>query len=74
MFPLRNVLSYDSLNKEIRHFSLIVLTTFKSSFYHQVVPHAHWRQAMNDELLTMEKNNTWSIVALPIGKHTVGCK
>lgn len=51
-----------------------VSATFEPSFYHQVVPHAHWRKAMNEELLAIEKNNTWSIVCLHIGKYCIGCK
>lgn len=29
---------------------------------------------MSDELIAMEKNNTWLVVALPVGKHTISCK
>ena len=29
---------------------------------------------MVDELKAMEDNNTWTVVPLPQGKHTIGCK
>ena len=29
---------------------------------------------MRDELTTMEDNNTWSIVALPPDKKSIGCR
>lgn len=29
---------------------------------------------MTDELTALESNNTWSIVPLPTGKHSIGCK
>lgn len=29
---------------------------------------------MQSESTSMECNNTWSVVPLPSGKHTVGCK
>lgn len=29
---------------------------------------------MNAELLAMETNNTWSVVSLPAGHHSIGCK
>lgn len=29
---------------------------------------------MQDELEGMELNNTWTIVLLPKGKHTIGCR
>ena len=33
-----------------------------------------WRQAENEEIKALEKNNTWSITELPKGKKTVGCR
>ena len=29
---------------------------------------------MADELKAMEDNNTWTVVSLPEGKHTIGCR
>ena len=43
-------------------------------FYHQAVSHQHWRDAMKAELLAIETNNTWSVISLPHGKHSIGCK
>jgi Reverse transcriptase (RNA-dependent DNA polymerase) len=33
-----------------------------------------WKRAMEDELVALEKNQTWKIVQLPEGKRTVGCR
>ncbi|CAN1822216.1 Retrovirus-related Pol polyprotein from transposon TNT 1-94, partial [Linum perenne] len=33
-----------------------------------------WREAVQDEIKALEKNNTWSVVPLPHGKKTVDCK
>ncbi|GJY06174.1 putative zinc finger, CCHC-type containing protein [Tanacetum coccineum] len=35
---------------------------------------AHWREAMEDELNSMSKNNVWDLVELPKGVKPVGCK
>ena len=35
---------------------------------------AHWREAMNDELNSMSKNNVWELAELPKGAKPVGCK
>ena len=32
------------------------------------------REAMKVELDAMELNNTWFVVPLPAGKHTIGCR
>lgn len=33
-----------------------------------------WIEAMKLEIKALEDNNTWTIVDLPAGKNTVGCK
>ncbi|GJX88605.1 putative RNA-directed DNA polymerase [Tanacetum coccineum] len=35
---------------------------------------AHWREAMEDELNSMSKNNVWELAELPKGAKPVGCK
>ena len=43
-------------------------------FYHQEILSPSWREAMKLELDAMESNQTWSIVPLPQGKHSIGYK
>jgi Reverse transcriptase (RNA-dependent DNA polymerase) len=33
-----------------------------------------WKAAMLEELGALEKNKTWELVSLPLGKKAVGCK
>ncbi|CAJ2656645.1 unnamed protein product [Trifolium pratense] len=33
-----------------------------------------WREAVLEEMKALEKNKTWSVMTLPDGKKTVGCK
>lgn len=33
-----------------------------------------WQQAVKAELDSMELNNTWTLVLLPKGKHTIRCR
>ena len=33
-----------------------------------------WKSAMDDEMQSLRKNNTWELVQLPKGKKTIGCK
>ncbi|GJS00642.1 UBN2_2 domain-containing protein [Tanacetum coccineum] len=35
---------------------------------------AHWREAIEDELISMSKNNVWELAELPKGAKPVGCK
>ncbi|OIW00831.1 hypothetical protein TanjilG_12235 [Lupinus angustifolius] len=33
-----------------------------------------WKKAMSEEIRSIEKNETWSLVKLPAGKHKIGVK
>jgi hypothetical protein len=35
---------------------------------------SRWIQAMKDEMEALLKNKTWTLVSLPEGQKTVGCK
>ncbi|CAN1285750.1 Retrovirus-related Pol polyprotein from transposon TNT 1-94, partial [Linum perenne] len=36
--------------------------------------HVKWQEAMKEEMKSLEKNKTWSLVQLPSGKRAIGCK
>ncbi|KAL4346779.1 hypothetical protein GQ457_17G003030 [Hibiscus cannabinus] len=40
----------------------------------QAILHSCWKDAMHEEILALERNNTWDLVSLPPGKQTIGCK
>ncbi|XP_022150391.1 uncharacterized protein LOC111018564 isoform X3 [Momordica charantia] len=51
------------------------LPPFQSRYpLQKVVPFSCWRDSMHSELQTMEANHTWSVVPLPSGHHSIGCK
>ena len=33
-----------------------------------------WHEAMDDEMMSLKKNNTWELVELPKGRKAIGCK
>ncbi|XP_076923682.1 uncharacterized protein LOC143585891 [Bidens hawaiensis] len=34
----------------------------------------HWIDAMNEEMVALNRNNTWKLVDLPVGRKPIGCK
>ena len=42
--------------------------------YHEALRDKNWKNAMNEEIKALNKNQTWEIVDLPKGKKIVGCK
>ena len=53
---------------------MAISSQYEPQFYHQAVKFPEWRIAMKEELDAMELNKTWSVVSLPKGKQSIGCK
>ncbi|GKA96171.1 retrotransposon protein, putative, ty1-copia subclass [Tanacetum coccineum] len=53
-------------------------TTLKKSIepttYYEYALNRTWIEAMNDEIVALYKNNTWTITDLPKGRKAIGCK
>jgi len=44
------------------------------SSYKEAIPDPLWQQAMDEELFTLRKTDTWDLVPLPPSKSVVGCR
>jgi len=56
-----------------------ILTGDRPRFWHMALSNKVsqfecWRTTMMAKLQTFEENITWSLVKLPLGKKTMGCK
>ncbi|KAL6313055.1 hypothetical protein AAG906_025800 [Vitis piasezkii] len=52
----------------------VLATTCEPTCVKEALHVHHWKQAMTDELMALLKNNTWSLVPLPLGRTPIGCK
>jgi hypothetical protein len=43
-------------------------------YFEEAVKEEKWVHAMNEEIEAIERNNTWDLVDLPIGKTNIGVK
>jgi hypothetical protein len=73
-YPLHQYLSYDNISSN--HFSFIAAlhTQTEPTTYAEASKHACWNQAMQVELLALEKTGTWDIVDLPPHAKPIGCR
>lgn len=42
--------------------------------YKEVIASPQWQLSIADKHTALQKNQTWDIIPLPPGKHTIGCK
>ncbi|MFS7910246.1 putative RNA-directed DNA polymerase [Helianthus anomalus] len=73
-FGYDKVVNYANLPSESVCFASNVNKTVEPSSYTEAVKDTNWINVMNEEISALHKNNTWTIVDLPKGKRSIGCK
>ncbi|KAL0534391.1 hypothetical protein IC582_028682 [Cucumis melo] len=71
---ISNYVSYENLSPQFRAFTASLDSTTIPKNIHIALEGPEWKNAVMEEMKTLEKNNTWEICALPKGHKPVGCK
>ena len=74
LYPLSYILSYSNLSPSYQHYCFSISTIFEPKTYQTAIKHYYWKEAMQNELVALEQNNTWTLTNLPHGKTLIGCK
>ena len=72
-----SISNYVSPHRLARSHALMVeelTTTTIPSDVQEALNDERWKNAMNEEMEALQKNQTWELVKLPNGKKTVGCR
>jgi hypothetical protein len=69
-----NYVSYVSLSPTYRAFDASLQFVKITKDWKEAKQDPKWREAMLKELRALEKNKTWDLVKLPVGKKAVSCK
>jgi transposase InsO family protein len=72
--PIYNFLSYHRLSPSYLAFVSALSTVSIPKTLHEALSHPGWKQAMIDEMIALESNQTWELVPPPLGKSIVGCR
>jgi len=72
--PIYNFLSYHCLSPPYFSFVSSLSTIKVPNNVDEALGHPGWRQAMIDEMQTLEHSGTWELVSLPPGRKPVGCR
>lgn len=73
-YPLASYLSYNQLSDGYKACVCSVSLLLEPSSFTQAKKFDEWIKAINEELITLEANDTWEICSLLSGKHAIGCK
>jgi Reverse transcriptase (RNA-dependent DNA polymerase) len=73
-YPIANYVSTSKLSEPLKDFSETILSLKVPKNIEEALRDPKWVHAMDVEMEALNKNNTWSLVELPKGKKSVGCK
>jgi hypothetical protein len=71
---ISNYVSYESLSPAYREFVASLQSIKIPKDWKQANEDPKWREAILEELRALERNKTWDLVELPVGKKAVSCK
>lgn len=74
IYHLSNFISHQNLSPTHSHYALPLLSQTKPKNNSEASQHECWKQALQLELLALEKIDTWNIVDLPLGVTPIGCR
>ncbi|RVW46152.1 Retrovirus-related Pol polyprotein from transposon RE1 [Vitis vinifera] len=73
-YPMSNYVSNHRLSESNKSFVNQLSTIAISNSVQEALADPRWKAAMNEEMKSLQKNETWELVECPPGKKPVGCR
>ncbi|RVW96855.1 Retrovirus-related Pol polyprotein from transposon TNT 1-94 [Vitis vinifera] len=70
--PIGNYVTYEGQSPSYRAFATSLDDTQVPNTIQEAFKISEWKKAVQDEIDALEKNGTWTIIDLPVGKRPVG--
>ena len=74
LYPIQNYINYSKLTTHHTYYICQIYENHEPQTYKQAIKFPQWKQAIQDELIAMDLNNTWTIIQLPPNKKPITCK
>jgi Reverse transcriptase (RNA-dependent DNA polymerase) len=74
IYPIQEFISYNKVSPQYKALLSSIDKQNKLIFFVKANKSSIWRKPMEEELQTLEKNDTWDVVKLPNGKKILWCK
>nr|GEW41573.1 putative reverse transcriptase, RNA-dependent DNA polymerase, Gag-polypeptide of LTR copia-type [Tanacetum cinerariifolium] len=72
--PISHFVSYDKFSHSYKAFLTTISSNHEPSCFEQATQDEKWRNAMQQEIKALEKNETWTLEELPKGKRPIDSK
>ena len=69
-YPINNYVSYHRLSKTYESFANQLSIVHILNSVQEAIKNSKWKDAMNQEMKSLQTNGTWEVVDLPYGKKT----
>ncbi|RVW31698.1 Retrovirus-related Pol polyprotein from transposon TNT 1-94 [Vitis vinifera] len=73
-YPMSNYVSNHRLSESNKSFVNQLSTVAIPNSVQEALADPRWKAAMNEEMKSLQKNETWELVECPLGKKPVGCR
>ncbi|RVX08628.1 Retrovirus-related Pol polyprotein from transposon TNT 1-94 [Vitis vinifera] len=73
-YLMSNYVSNHRLSKSYKSFVNQLSTVAIPNSVQEVLTDPRWKAAMNEEMKSLQKNETWELLECPLGKKPVGCR
>ncbi|KAJ3685421.1 hypothetical protein LUZ61_014585 [Rhynchospora tenuis] len=73
-YPIANYVNCDRFSESHKGFLAVVTKEKEPGHYGEAVKSKCWRDAMQNEIDALERNETWTLEDLPANKTAIGCK
>ncbi|KAK3014747.1 hypothetical protein RJ639_009902 [Escallonia herrerae] len=73
-YPMSHFVSNHHLSESNRSFVNQLSTVSMPNNVHEALADPRWKEAMNEEMKSLQENKTWEVIDRPPGKKPVGCR
>ena len=73
-YPVSNYVSYTRMSPEYNRVIQTLMTISVPKNVQEAISSNEWKKAMDEEMEALEKNGTWEMGPLPVGKKLVGSR
>ena len=71
-YPIGHYVKYDKLRHQYKNFLTVLGNIVIPNRFEDTLWDPGWKAVMDEEMVALEKNNTWELTTLPKGKKVVG--